>query len=780
MDIQTRELPNFIYVSELVRTWETAVLLVLLSLLNKILTLYISPFLRESGPIDFPSDNPGDLKEQVKEFVRFIALLRELKKTNIDDILNLIPEKFNIILKHFDGAFLPDFIASIEKPEGVILEIVDGGIQIYCNFSEVTELPSRLDSSKAIIAKMFKAIQVDTSSMYVPYSDTPSESTLVFPPASGVRDVGSMDKPSTPPGSLADFVGWYNNLEPKPYSNGGIVTAVSHSGTMKTFVESVKSVNSPPSPSFKTEYDIAIGTNTCSLVFKNDNGQTFNIFRHAYSCDNRNMHKGKHLQRMGDAGKYASLSLWGILSTLKFSSEKMQSLITDQEVDNPPGLKICRGMDKESEEYLKSEYNSMNVLCGEQRDRMPIGNFSLSLGHCGTSGGLLPTFDNNCIRIITDPKGPKVVLYLDKEKKNIEARFFKSAETSTTYEKEMTQILKLQTLNNALYKIIEWLASDVNITLELENELMESIKLFINNDEAIKPRWEIAFNTLYTGFVDQQRQLMEQQRHTGFVDQQRQLREQQQERWRQQQQERRRKQFDMPVKNTAAFEKPNILDETKCIKITANKDTDKFTLDLVNCASPTYEPGAKSNFALLFLDKNEHKIECKLFEYNKFSGINFSFDNEQFLGTYLVNILTGLGITDKEKQKLLKSELIESIKTFIESNTEIDHEWEELLTPLYESYIEKKAAKAGVGAGVGVETASEFSNLPIQEPLGVSVNAGGTNKRTRRHRKHKVMKKCTRKHKKYNPRRKSRRIQKRKQTHKRKSCKSRKSRKSRK
>ena len=69
---ETTTLSNFIYVSELLRTWETAVLL-FLSLLNTNLTLYISPYLREKGLIPFPSDVPGELKEQVKEFIRFIA-----------------------------------------------------------------------------------------------------------------------------------------------------------------------------------------------------------------------------------------------------------------------------------------------------------------------------------------------------------------------------------------------------------------------------------------------------------------------------------------------------------------------------------------------------------------------------------------------------------------------------------------------------------------------------------------------------------------------------------
>ena len=40
-------LPNFIYVSELLRTWETAVLLFLNKESNTNLTLYISPYLAE-------------------------------------------------------------------------------------------------------------------------------------------------------------------------------------------------------------------------------------------------------------------------------------------------------------------------------------------------------------------------------------------------------------------------------------------------------------------------------------------------------------------------------------------------------------------------------------------------------------------------------------------------------------------------------------------------------------------------------------------------------------
>jgi hypothetical protein len=360
---------------------------------------------------------------------------------------------------------------------------------------------------------------------------------------------------------------------------------------MKNFV---KAINSPLSKDFQQEYDIALdkdnGTNTCSLVFESSDGPIFNIVRHAHSCDNRNMGKGGFkgtMARLGDSGIYASLSLWGILSTLKFSNEKLQELITAQQIENPPGLKICRGMVKETPEYLKDSYDSMNMLCGEQRDRMPIGNFSLSLGHCGTKEGELGiTLDKNCIRIITDPNGPKVVLYLDKKTNVIQARFFQSAVTSTTYDSK----IKLSTKS-------------------LDEQLNSIVSHF------------------FSSLVD--------------------------------------------------------------------------------------------------------------------------FDNNELVS-------------------YLKSELIESIKNFIKSDTEIDPAWKKILEPLYKSYINKK-----------FENLSKESTPAYSYDLGqpVSVTAGGTNKRTRRHRKHKVMKKYTRKNKKYNPRRKSRRIQKRKQTYKRKSRKSRKSRK---
>ena len=596
-------LPNFIYVSELLRTWETAVLLFLRDSIG--LTLFISPYLRESGPINFTSDRPGELKEQFKEFVRFIHFLRQLKKSNINGISELIPNEFSITLKHFGGAFVDDFIDGIEKPDGIELTLDDDGIVIKCtNVVEDTASFSDKPEMSHQMKIILDDISVDLGSSYVPYNES-EHHELTFPPESNTRDNGDMNTPSTPSASIADFIVWYKNLNKKPHGEG-IVYFVAHSGTMKKFVKQVEKLSQQPSQIFNTAYDEATKTNTWSLFFKIDDEGVFKGFRHAYSCDNRYMDKGfnpltfhtNFMKERWQGGYYTNLGIWGIFSTLKFSSEKVETLVDDKSITSQTGLKICKGMKTEPRDYHGASFDNVNPLCGQQRDRVPIKTFSIDFGHCGTKEGEWGvTLDKNCIRIITEPKGPKVVLYLDKKKDKIEARFFISAETSTKY------------------------TTKIDLSIEA---------------------------------------------------------------------------FDIGLSSIVYYFFGN---------------SDKF----------------------------------------------------------------------QDSVDYLKSELIESIKNFIESKTEIDPKWKDLLTPLYQSYTDKKAEKAGVGVGVGVgaDTTSMFDNLSNQQEE--MVVTGGTNKRTRRHRKHKVMKKYTRKHKKYNPRRKSRRIQKRKQTHKRKLAKkSRKSWKSRK
>ena len=501
--LNTETLPNFIYVSELLRTWETAVLL-FCNGMNTKLTLFISPFLRETGPISFPSDNPGDLKQQIREFIRFISFLRYLKKLKINDISKLIPDSFIIYLKHFNGPFPLGFTSDIEEQEGVIFGIVEtmsGGqdapnecIFIEFRSGEIDDIGSTSDkppTNQAILSMLniiSRGLPPIEQLDYCPYnSDRPTG--LNFPHPSTTKAIGNMIIPSEPAGSLVDFLDWYKHLEKKPHSESNIhysVFIVSHSGTLKKFIKSVISnSDTKPSKKFLEEYNEAMETNTFSLVVKVDGIQNvFNVFRHAYSCDNRYMDKGLlKLRERVKAGGYTNLALWGILSTLIFSNNVIHKLVNKTKGIHPESvLQICRGVGYEPDSFSTETYDKYNMLCGEQRDRLPIGNFSLSLGHCGTSG-IIPTLDRDCIRIITDPKGKKVVLFLDKTNK-IEARFF-DLDESRNYRSKFA--LTLATLSTIISHIIkpDKMPKSLN---EYTQELKDEITGFINSNLSDK-RW---------------------------------------------------------------------------------------------------------------------------------------------------------------------------------------------------------------------------------------------------------------------------------------------------
>ena len=408
--------PSFIYVSELLRTWETAVLLFLNN--NNIdLTLYISPYLREVGVIPFTSDRPGELKEQVNEFIRFISFLIFLKKLNIDFVSSLIPSQFTITLKYFNGDFNDDFISDMNTPKDIVLRISSGGILISVIITESTKSDVVSSDQRTIIKElkpkltnMRNSIETPFIQSYTPYSENPE---LTFPPETPNHDAGTMDKPSTPPGSLADFMSWYESLPVKPHGNGNDTAyVVCHSGTMKKFLEQlVTGSTTKPSQQFDKESQEAFNTNTWSLFYNKDNNK-FKVFRHAFSCDNELMEKGftTFFTRF-NVGDYTHLASWGILSTLVFANRAIEKLIKDDSISTP-GLKISKGMKLEPEELLKSkDYDGVSMLCGEQRERFKVGTFVLSLGNCGKSSSTGYNFDNDCIEIITKPDRQKVVLF---------------------------------------------------------------------------------------------------------------------------------------------------------------------------------------------------------------------------------------------------------------------------------------------------------------------------------------------------------------------------------
>jgi hypothetical protein len=113
-DYVKQKKPLHVYVSSLLRTWETAFLFFIQFLKNNtgseytpVLVLVVSPFLREEENSGYNASNkPGDLFDNIMQFLKFIDLIILLShgdKTEIEQNIGIyfesIPKKFNIILE---------------------------------------------------------------------------------------------------------------------------------------------------------------------------------------------------------------------------------------------------------------------------------------------------------------------------------------------------------------------------------------------------------------------------------------------------------------------------------------------------------------------------------------------------------------------------------------------------------------------------------------------------------------------------------------------------------
>jgi hypothetical protein len=421
--------PSIICVSELLRTWETAILL-FLNDKNTNLTLFISPFLREDGKL--PSDQPGILQDQLYEFMRFLVFLGQLKKftkdakPDIKGLFSWIPNTFTITFKHYAGSFTQEFIGRIPKIKLFTLNVTtDGALEInYPDISKTTLDKFVTDGMLQFLQQLYdkildfnglkdvnhKKVEVVVrgpnfgSGKYTEYIDN-GNSSLVYPEPENIPefDTNDLNKISSPP-SIRTFAEWStNNIQRIRDPKTSIIYFVSHSHIMQAFVKEVIKINEEqqPSDSFTQVYDVAKKTNSWSLFFK-VNGVNFKGFRHAFSCDNRYQAKGLGfmfltLRRRWKAGSYTNLALWGILSTAIFAKRKLPGLIRD----NLPGsLKVSVGMKKETKDLVVDRYDKYNMLCGKQDDRFKMGNFEINLGNnCGTSSILKVTRDNDCIKI---------------------------------------------------------------------------------------------------------------------------------------------------------------------------------------------------------------------------------------------------------------------------------------------------------------------------------------------------------------------------------------------
>jgi hypothetical protein len=530
--------PSTICVSELLRTWETAILL-FLSLKTTLLTLFISPFLREDGKL--PSDIPNYLQDQIYEFMRFLVFLGQLKKftetatEDIQDLFSWIPDNFTIRFKHYAGSFTQEFISGIQKIKMFKLSIRDGALEIECDISsksislDAFVVDGMLPALKELFGKILEinGLNDDESNSgdgkYKKFNDN-IEPQLKYPDPFPIPrfDKTDLNKVSSPP-SIRTFADWCKSNLTHIQDSRGIVYFVSHSHIMQSFVKDIIKMNGQDTPtdSFMENYNIAKKTNSWSLFFNVD-GVKFKGFRHAFSCDNRYQAKGFfQFFRRWRAGNYTNLALWGILSTAKFAEQKIPGLLRDT---NPCRLKVSIGMKKEPKELVTDKYDKYNMLCGTRDDRVKMGNFEITMDNCGTSSKLTLTRDKDCIKIkfrkndgTFDPK--KVVLQLSKNNpRGIEVKFFK--DDSNTYipppdEVPTTSLLKIISFLTGIPIPVKSNNDEDDSYDELKGltlEMTEAISNFIKSDEftrneshkdAENPKtWDDIFAPFYQEILD--------------------------------------------------------------------------------------------------------------------------------------------------------------------------------------------------------------------------------------------------------------------------------------
>ena len=271
-------IPLKVYVSALLRTWETAVLLYLPFLYNnenpeysQTLILEVSPFLLESVSKNISkeatlksktksnikdifwnsnSNKPLDFKGNVEQFCNFIKLFIYFKKEsiknklsfNVRDILSKIPKKFTIILTAGNDKVC------------LRISITDGTTEIIDYYSSNATISSAISSSansninipdknlKNINQRIVGKINLpDSSDKYESYSENrlddsnPAPQTIYttfsIPDVSYFNSFENIGK-FTP--DIFSFLKWV--IEIKSHPKNMPILFVSHSNTMREFL----------------------------------------------------------------------------------------------------------------------------------------------------------------------------------------------------------------------------------------------------------------------------------------------------------------------------------------------------------------------------------------------------------------------------------------------------------------------------------------------------------------------------------------------------------------
>lgn len=425
-DYGAKCIPLKVFVSGLLRTWETALLLYLPFLYNnkqldysQTLILEVSPFLLEKdGVINQSSNNPFDFEGNVKEFFNFIKLFIFFKSeysdffTKLYNSLNKIPDKFTIIL-----------VAGGDKIY-LRIDIAEKKVEYYQPESSTTN-PISLDGkyisiSLQILNKIEKnivnEIENHSADKYESYNedrlDTSKPPPQTIYSTFELHGIGKnfdnfVEIVKYGP-DIFSFLKWV--IEFKSHPKNTPILFVSHSGTMNQFLKMMisnlnynyndTSQNFPPSPKFVDVCKKLRETNTWSMRFKYL-GYNVTGFRHAQSCDNmykmfdKSESKGdtakKFLslggvyvkQRMDRQkyGKYTNLSLWGIFSTLIFSSDNKKNIseFNDNKI-NESGFMVLSGMVKQPKDSITKFGMNNELTCGD-----PVSRFLVSSANSSKS-----------------------------------------------------------------------------------------------------------------------------------------------------------------------------------------------------------------------------------------------------------------------------------------------------------------------------------------------------------------------------------------------------------
>jgi hypothetical protein len=434
----TKCIPLKVYVSVLLRTWETALLLYLPFLYNKTqpkysqtLILEISPFLLEDkNPFDLitlNSDLPHDFAGNVNQFFNFIKLFIYLKKQSstlirgiAGDSLKQIPDNFTIIL-----------VAGNDK---VYLRVVDSEkIEYYLppNIPATTLNPNPITipdkTIQNINSKIVDSIVIPSDSnlnnKYENYNGNrltdktppapPQTIYSTFPVLSyeGV-DFTNFENIGKYGPDIFSFLKWVIHVKSHPKNTP--ILFVSHSGSMRKFLKMLISnlnynytntnQNFPPSTEFIKVCGNVRETNTWSMRFTYL-GYNVTGFRHAQSCDNvyktldkptskidkakkyasygvsLGTKKLKELSDRNKLGKYTNLSLWGIFSTLVFvySNKDIISKFADTEI-NKSGLMILSGMGQQSKDNIEKFGMDNELTCGDVSSRFLVSGVVAGAG----------------------------------------------------------------------------------------------------------------------------------------------------------------------------------------------------------------------------------------------------------------------------------------------------------------------------------------------------------------------------------------------------------------